>query len=187
MYIELLDNTRLLITLEREDLLTFDLEPYSISVENSETRSLLRQLLTLAAVKAGIPLKDKALAIEALPYDCGCFLLVTIKSKNKRKIYRIKTEESRFLAEFNTISDAFAFMEQVSKSIPPTLLASVYSDDERYYILFKSKETIRKSFKLSVLEFGREIPCNMYTESYLNEHCKLLCSSENFSKLISTL
>ena len=87
MYIEQLDKTRLLINIEQQDLSIFELRPDTISMANEETRNLFKQILALAAVKTGISLHDKTISVEVMPYDKGCFILATIKEKEKRKIY----------------------------------------------------------------------------------------------------
>ena len=85
MFIEQLDKTRLLITLENEDLSIFDLSPDSLSMEDKETRDLFKQLLALAAVKTGVVLRNKTISVELMPYDRGCFILATILFLNMQK------------------------------------------------------------------------------------------------------
>lgn len=175
MYIEQLDKTRLLITLEHEDLSTFELEPYSISLENAETRSLLKQLLTLAAIKAGVPIKNKTLSVEALPYDSGCFLLVTIKPKNPRKIYKIKSEPSHLLFKFNSAHDMLKAVENLYSVGCTKYECDLYTLDSKYYLLFSSKTNFPSKIKLTLSEFGTAVTCEKLTKAHLDENCKLLC------------
>ncbi len=183
MFIEQLDKTRLLITLEHEDLDVFDLEPYSISMENKETKSLFKQLLTLAAIKAGITIKDKVLSVETMPYDFGCFLLVTIKPKNKRKIYKIKKFCSYLLAEFENAS---AMLDGVKKLYSENLITyscDLYSGNGKYYLLFTSKAVLPNTLSLLLAEYGKIIPYSQLAVSRLEEFCRLLHKSDTIEHI----
>lgn len=175
MYIEQLDKTRLLITLEYEDLCTFELEPYSISLENNETKSLLKQLLTLAAIKAGVPIKDKTLSVEAMPYDSGCFLLVTIKPKRPRKIYKIKKEASNLLFGFENASCMLEALKQLYSAGFTKCECTLYNDKGTYYLLFRSVARIPTNIRFILSEFGTAVPCGKLTKSRLDEFCEVLC------------
>ena len=105
MFIEPLDKTKFLVTLVRDDLKIFNIAPNEISLNNENTRTLLKQILSLAAVKSGITLKNKILSVELIPFDNGCFMLVS--TKPDRKIYKIKKNSSYILVSFDSAAKIF--------------------------------------------------------------------------------
>ena len=169
MYIEQLDKTRLLITLEHEDLDVFDLEPYSISMENKETKALFKQLLTLAAIKAGIQIKDKVLSVETMPYDFGCFLLVTIKPKRNRKMYRVKKDISYLLVELENAMSLLDCLKNLQIKNFSNYNCNLYRYNEKYYLLFFSKAIFPPYLSLILSEFGTILPCDSVTTSRIEE------------------
>lgn len=187
MFIEQLDKSKLLITLENEDLNTFDLKPYSISLENRETKALLSQLLTLAAVKAGIQIKDRILSVEAMPYDTGCFLLVTIKPKKKRKLYRIKQEPAYLLAVFADTQKMLEAIKRLYSLGGERYSSTIYSYNGRFYLLISSKMEICKNFFAVMQEYGKVLPCGELTAARLNEYCSPLRSNDSISYIGSRL
>ena len=155
MFIEQLDKTRLLITLESEDLNIFDLEPNSLSMEDKDTRDLFKQLLALAAVKTGVVLRDKTISVEVMPYDRGCFILATIKSKSKRKIYKIKKTTSYLLVKF---SNAGAMLDAVKNLYCKGFTeysCNLYVGDGSYYVLISSKASIPTGIRILLSEYGK--------------------------------
>lgn len=169
MYIEQLDKTRLLITLEHEDLDVFDLEPYSISMENKETKALFKQLLTLAAIKVGIQIKDKILSVETMPYDFGCFLLVTIKPKSDRKIYKVKKDISYLLVKFENPMDMLDCLKKLHIKSFNDYNCNLYRYNKKYYLLFFSKAIFPHYLSLLLSEYGRILPCDRVTTSRISE------------------
>ena len=145
MFIEQLDNTRLLITLESEDLSVFNLEPDSLSMEDKETRDLFKQLLALAAVKTGVVLRNKTISVELMPYDSGCFILATIKAKGTRKIYRIKKNASYLLVKFENVAAMLDAVENLYVKGCSEYNCSLYSGKNCYYLLMSSKAAVPKS------------------------------------------
>lgn len=187
MFIEQLDSTRLLITLEQDDLKTFELEPYSISLENEEVKSLLKQLLTLAAIKAGIAIKDKVLSIETLPYDSGCFLLVTIKPKEKRKTYRIKTEQTDALIKFNNTTDMLSTIKKLYDIADTSQTSALFEDGKSYYLYIKQKGAMSERSKIILDEFGEFCDTGTYSEHRLNEYCNPICKLDAIRTIGSKL
>lgn len=187
MFIEQLDNTRLLITLEQEDLNIFELEPYSISFENNETKSLLKQLLTLAAIKAGVSIKDKSLSVEAMPYDSGCFLLVTIKPKGKRKIYRIKGESTQILTKFNTTEEMLGAVKRIYDTGINPADCSLFEGDGNYYLLIVSDRSLPEKVHHILTEYGEITPCSTMSKARLCEFFNTICEKNAISVVGSRL
>ncbi len=186
MFIEQLDNTRLLITLENDDLGVFDLNPKKILTEDRETKRLFKQILTLAAIKTGVTLKNKSISVELMPYDSGCFLLVTIRNK-KRKIYRIKKNDSYLLAEFHSPDDVLHSLKSLYTKGFSHFSCSLYTDSDKYYLLFKSKANIPTDLKIILSEYGKIKSCSKLTKSKLNESFKLLHGENSISYIGSML
>lgn len=187
MFIEQLDNTRLLITLEQEDLDTFELEPYSISLENNETKSLLKQLLTLAAIKAGMPIKDKVLSIEALPYDYGCFLLVTIKAKDKRRTYRVKSDVKTTLAYFPDVEAMLNAVKRLYDLSASVSDCSLFEYNGSYCLSLTYSNSCSESINRILSEYGKILPCGSFSMARLREFYNTVCEEDAIRKLGSQL
>lgn len=185
MFIEQLDKTRLLITLENDDLGVFDLSPNTIVMEDRNTKRLFKQILTLAAVKTGITLKNKSISVELMPYDNGCFLLATIKNK-KRKIYKIKKNNSYLLAEFRSINDVLHSIKAIYSKGCEELNCCFYADSDKYYLLFTSKTKLPTNIKIILSEFGKISSCTFVTKRRIEESCRLLYG-ENSIKYIGNI
>lgn len=187
MFIEQLDSTRLLITLEQEDLNTFELEPYSISLENNETKSLLKQLLTLAAIKAGVPIRDRVLSVETLPYDCGCFLLVTIKPKSKRKTYKIKNDGKTILTSFLDVEAMLNAIQRLYSSSARISDCSLFENDGIYYLTLTHSNSDTENIKRILEEYGEVLPCSSFSKARLSEFYNIVCENNVIEKLGSQL
>lgn len=183
MFIEQLDKTRLLITLESEDLSIFDLEPDSLSMEDKDTRDLFKQLLALAAVKTGVVLRDKTISVELMPYDRGCFILATIKSKGTRKIYRIKKTTSYLPVKFGNISDMLEAVKTLYGKGFSEYSCSLYSGENFYYLLMSSKAAVPKSVRIMLSEYGKILPEDNLTVSRIREVCRVICEDNSIVRL----
>ena len=183
MYIEQLDKTRLLINLESEDLSIFDLEPKKISMADKDTQELFKQLLSLAAVKTGIALRDKTVSVELLPYDRGCFILATVKAKNRRKIYRIKKTTSYLLMKFKNVSDMLDAVKLLYNKELREYRCSLYSGKIGYFLLISSKASVPKNARIMLSEYGIIYPCDNLTAVRINEICTLICKDKSIDYL----
>ena len=177
MFIEQLDQSRLLITLESEDLSIFDLEPDSISMEDKNTQNLFKQLLALAAVKTGVVLRNKIISVELMPYDRGCFILATIKSKSSRKIYRIKKDDSYLPVKFKNVCDMLDTVKNLHIKGYAQYNCSLYSNENFYYLLISSKAVVPQSVKIMLSEYGKILPGDALTVSRIRETCSVICDN----------
>src|SRR5574344_1355283 len=94
MTIQQLDDTRVIIVLCKEDMETLSLKYSTLSFKDAHSRTVIKQLVSVAGHRAGFTLSNHSVAIEALPYNTGCLLVVTLlpKSRNPKR-YRIKRDE----------------------------------------------------------------------------------------------
>ena len=179
MFIEPLDKTKFLVTLVRDDLKIFNIAPNEISLNNENTRTLLKQILSLAAVKSGITLKNKILSVELIPFDNGCFMLVS--TKPDRKIYKIKKNSSYILVSFDSAAKIFDVFEKIQHIKSFDLKSSVYSKGEMFYLLLYSKVSIPKALKIILSEYGKIYPCDKLTVMQLEESCKTIHTLDSIS------
>lgn len=183
MFIEQLDKTRLLINLESEDLNIFDLDPNSISMEDKETRDLFKQLLSLAAIKTGIVLRDKTISVELMPYDRGCFILATVKAKGRRKTYRIKKTTSHLLMKFKNVGDMLEAVKLLYDKGFSEYGCSLYRGQLRYYLLISSKASVPKNIRIMLSEYGKICQCDNLTAVRVNEMCTVICKDKSIETL----
>ena len=183
MFIEQLDKTRLLITLESEDLSIFDLKPESLSMQDKDTRNLFKQLLALAAVKTGVVLRDKTISVELMPYDSGCFILATIKAKHTRKLYRIKKTDSYLPVSFGNVGDMLDAVKNLYSKGFVEYNCSLYSGKNIYYLLMWSKAAIPKSACILISEYGKILSGDNLTVSRIREVCSVICEDNSIGRL----
>lgn len=181
MFIEQLDKTRLLITLESEDLSVFDLEPDSLSMENKETRDLFKQLLALAAVKTGVVLRNKTISVELMPYDSGCFILATIKAKGTRKIYKIKKTTSYLPVKFGNVTAMLNAVKNLYTKGFSEYNCSLYSGESYYYLLMSSKAAVPKAVRIMLSEYGKILSDDSLTVSRIRETCSVICEDNSIA------
>ena len=101
MKIEQIDRTRILISLGEADLKNYSVTFESLSLSEEHSRQVLRELLHTASSRTGISFHNKRIVIEALKYEHGCLLLLTLSSRSgKKKRYRLRFHHSLYLFRF---------------------------------------------------------------------------------------
>lgn len=83
-----LDGSRVLVVLGGKDMDDFSLDYNLMSMEDIHSRKVILRLTRLACRKSGIDTAGKRVSIEALTVGEGCYLLVTVKKRQRR--YKLK-------------------------------------------------------------------------------------------------
>lgn len=116
MIIELIDETRLLISLDEEDMLTFDLTFERFFWKDKHSKDVITELLKLAKEKTGFSVEGHKLMIEAIPQGEGCMILFTLLPKSEegaRKIYKIKNKGELFVYVFDNADNMLSAVKRL--------------------------------------------------------------------------
>ena len=142
MTIEQIDPGKVMIVLGSNDMKDFSLEYNTLSFKDPHSRKILSRLLTLACSKTGMSIDNKKMLVEALPHKSGCLILLTLKPKTKRRVYRVKKPDRILCAVFPDVESLIGASLALNKKLPHNLHGPVnYADD-------KSQE---KSYSLPVM------------------------------------
>lgn len=146
MTIEQIDPSKVMIVLGSNDMKDFSLEYNTLSFSDPHSRKILSRLLTLACSKTGMSIDNKKMLVEALPHKSGCLILLTLKPKTKRRVYRVKKPEKCLCCIFSDVERLISASVALSKSLPEN---SVFYYNDKYYLLIDKNVAL---YPLALLE-----------------------------------
>lgn len=176
MTVEQIDGNRLIIALCDEDMKNFHLDYQSLGMTDDHSGKVLKQLLLLAEMETGIDIHNKKITVEALGFENGCVLLVTVavKPKMSEHRYTVRTRPHIFIAEFQEIDDLFSCMEQLKNKNMYIPRSELYLYNDKYYLIFISKIAIRKKLRHLLMEFCHSGSTDLLSYYRIAEHGKLI-------------
>ncbi len=171
MNIEQIDAERILISLSDEDMKSYSVTFETLSLSEIHSRSVLRELLNHASVKTGINFTDKRIVIEALKYEHGCILLLTVLQKPpKRKIYHIKSCMESYVFGFETAENFLACIKALYSVSGGRLTSSAYTLNEKYYLVIGCTSILRSKYINTISEFSSYKNRSTALSAILHEH-----------------
>lgn len=138
MNIEQINTSRVLISLCDKELREYDLTYETLDLKNDKTKKILSHLLTAAEDRTGIPLHSGRVMIEAMKYNNGCILLITLMRRRKGRVYHIVGRSSLYAFFFEDSETMLSCMEQLSLSGEAGKHASLYLAPSGMYVLICS-------------------------------------------------
>lgn len=137
MNIEQINSSKLLISLCDRELEEYDLNYETMDLKNEKTRSIIRRVLKYAENKTGMELSTGSLVIEAMKYDHGCLLLVTLIKNKSKKRYRIKMRSDSYLFSFQNTENMLSCMEQLYAAGKTPELSALYRTNYGYCMIVR--------------------------------------------------
>lgn len=134
MTIEQIDKGKVMIVLGSNDMKDFSLEYSTLSFNDPHSRKILSRLLTLACSKTGMNIDNKKMLVEALPHKSGCLILLTLKPKNKRRVYRVKKPDKCMCSVFGNVDHLIDAAAALSGQLPGS---RVYLFNDKYYLIIE--------------------------------------------------
>ena len=176
MDIEQLSKGKLLITLSSEDMKDFKVSFDSLSIENKQERKVLLRLLQLACAKSGVSCEDKTVFVEALPFEGGCALLVTLVNREReRKTDRVKRQEKFPVVKFSCAEDLLS----AAKSLKGK---AIYRNSlwlwEGEYFLIMDYPVLSRESSLILSQYGRILSLTPVARSRIRESGRALCKDD---------
>ncbi len=201
MKIEKLNDDKIRITLNLEDLKEKDIDLHSFMSNPIESQDLFMDMLEKAEKEVGFVTEDYRVMIEALATSNGNFILTvtrigdenkknacrTKKLNIKRKIAHIDSKKAIYC--FESFDEFIGYCEFLKNDILvhiENLLdqAKLYEYQERYYLVLENlhmNTNLLKSFAASITEFAHFINHSDLFESKLLEYGKVIFKDKAIS------
>ncbi len=173
MNIEQINTSRILISLCDKELREYDLTYETMDLKNEKARKVIMQLLSTAEDRTGIPLCSGRVMIEAMKYDHGCILLVTLIRGRKGKTYRIAGRSSVYAFFFGDSETMLCCMEQLSLCGEGGKTSSLYLSPSGGYILI-CNAVARCAFVRIAGEYADAVRKGRVYCAALREKCRCL-------------
>lgn len=176
MNIEQIDTSRIIISLADKDMEHYSVSFETLNLDEFHSREVLKELLYYASVKTGISFKNKKILIEAMQYEHGCLLLITVSDKNKkRKIYRIKSYTDSYIFTFGSVEDFLSCIQAVYNIKDNKFFSSAFADGCLYYLAIQSASALKAKYLRTISEFSTQTNRGEICLAALREHATLLC------------
>ncbi len=200
MQIEKLNENKIRITLNLEDLKEKNIDLHSFMSSSIESQDVFYDMLDKAEKEVGFKTKDYKLMIEALAVPEGKFILtVTRFLPEKEQIKKVKVKRKSINPEnavaiymFNTFESYIEFCNYVKKSINNTTYLKfkksiLYKYNSKYYLCITINNISLKTFKsihCSIIEFGTHITNSDLFERKLIEYGNIIFKTKAIDNCI---
>ena len=178
MKFEKLNDNKIRIVLNNQDLCEKNIDFNSFMSNSIETQDLFLEMLNEAEEKVGFITKDYKIKIEALAMENGDFVVIVTRFDSPEEQDESRRNKSRKLTShkkiptassdslvylFNNFEDFCIFSNQISSIRSYTTLAkttSLYTYESKYYLLFSKVNTNHpeiKRFYASITEYAKHV------------------------------
>ena len=198
MHIEKLNENKIRITLNLDDLKENNIDLHSFMASSIETQDLFYDMLDKAEKEVGFETKDYKLMIEALAIPNGNFILTVTrfspdKEKIKKPIAKRKTLNEKInisVYEFESFDNFVEFCAYLSTNIDNNTYlklkkSTLYSYNNKYYLVINInnfKLDVFKTLHCSIIEFGKYISNSDIFERKLIEYGKVIYKTNAIGK-----
>lgn len=196
MKIEKLNENKIRITLDMNDLAKKNIDFHSFMSNPIESQNLFLDMLEQAEKEVGFKTRDCKIMLEAIAMSNGVFVLTvtrvqpdTLKSdtpvrkkvKIKRKIKNIDCNKCAIF-EFLNFDDFYDFGTSLTQNAIATINKNIgssklYYYNSKYYLVIDkiaNDQKLIKHFCSSILEFGKLVSNSSTYQSTIIEHGKLI-------------
>ena len=160
MIIELVDESRLLITLAPADMQLLDISFEQLDWRDCHSKKVMKELILLAQNETGFTADGHKLLIEALPEGGGgCRLWVTLlpgEAGKTRKKFRIKGRFGPYVYQFDSaeqLLNALAHLKAAGSR--PSCPNSLIAGEKSYRLVFYPLGTLAPAVDAVLSEYGR--------------------------------
>lgn len=183
MIIERIDEKRLMIMLEEQDMNSLELTYEGVSWKNHKFKLLIAKLLALAKFKTGFSVDDNKLSIETIPQGLGCVIIFTLFPKLKIKtgepdnLIACPTEtDNPYIYKFDNAGNLLEVCERLGKINNSKIKSSsIYKVGKKYFMLIQPREDVLPgSVSVILSEYGKKVSSNRTSEAYLYESGKVI-------------
>lgn len=172
MNIEKIDTRRIIISLCEKDMQNYAVTFDSLNFSETHSKTVLTDIMKRAAETTGIDFKNKKIIIEALRYDTGCLLLLTVA--RKRKTYRVRYGTETFIFRFSSAETFLSCIKALYYMQKDRFFSSAYLYDNSYYLIIKTSAKLKNKYINTIGEFSTGYAKGNILHSFLSEHAKPL-------------
>lgn len=203
MHIEKLNENKIRIFFDIEDLIEKNIDLHTFMSNSMETQDLFLDMLDKAETELGFNTKDYKLVIEALASSDGNFIITvtrvlpndisTKKTKKtvKTKIKSVTPNKQSSVVAFNTFDDFCSFCTYVNNStcfpISQLKSSSLILYNDRYYLVINNLKLSIKDFKLlysTLTEFSSTVKGEALFERKIKEYGKIIFKKDAINECI---
>ena len=193
MRFEKLNDNKIRITLNSEDLLMQDIDFHGFMSNSIQSQSLFFDMLDRAEKEIGFSTKDYLVRVDVLALTSGDFILTITRSlppkvKNIKRISRYKStmhannkiNKLNMIYLFDTFDDFYTFIEFYNKTFSYTNIAQkviLYEYNNSFYLLLNKINCSfmgLKQFFSSITEFAKPIHNSLFFEYKIVESGKII-------------
>lgn len=190
MNIELLDEKRVLIDLCVEDMQLLSLEYKNLSMKSASNRKIINNLVRIAKIKTGFHTEEGATVfVEAMPYEGGCFILITLKeeSKSKNKKYRVIRKKYKRMFIFDDCESMLCAVEKIYPNHTNSYKSTLAIKDNIYYLLILANNKMNIKEEIIFSEFSKATIRGNIQIAHILEHSKIISENNAIEKIGSAL
>lgn len=196
MKIEKLDNDKIRIILNIEDLKNNNIDFHSFMSNSKESQNLFLYMLDIAEEQLGFITDNYKVSIETMYLNNGSFVLniTRFKTDSFLKTPRVTTKRKDFSSDpnssiyvFSSIDDFLDFYSKFTSCINLDIFKdckySLYYFESKYYMIINSdclNTKYRNLFLYILSEFSNLITNSQSIITNLQEHGKCLCKNKKF-------
>ncbi len=175
MKIEQIDNSRILISLCDKELQKFSVTFESLDFSENHSRSVIKEIITKASAQTGIDISNKKILIEALKYEHGCLLLITLSQK--RKTYHVRFYSNSYIFVFDSAESLLSCIKALYNMQNDKFFSSVFLYNQNYYLVIRSSSPLKAKYSDTIREFCISSKHNSLFNSFLLEHAEILIAN----------
>lgn len=192
MNIELLDEKRVLIDLCVEDMQLLSLEYKNLSMQSADNRKVINNLVRIAKIKTGFHTEETATVfVEAMPYEGGCFILITLKEeedyRNKNKKYRVVRKLYKRMFIFDDCEAMLSAIEKIYPHHAKFCKSTLAFCDNIYYLLVSTKNNVNTTEEVILSEFSKGKILSNIEIAHILEHSQIICENNTIEKIGNAL
>lgn len=183
MKIELIDSSRLQITLTRSDLQALKITFDEMESDNPYARLIFTRLLWKAKAKTGFSFENSNLFLEIYPdVQEGCTLCFTALDKEPEIFQETSALRPSAFAFQNLDTLTAAVCRLLRQSGHPAEKSSVFRMKEEYILILYPSKGEEKAFSL-LHEYGRKAGEGELYASFIGEHGRALIEEDALDKI----
>ncbi|MEE0061322.1 MAG: adaptor protein MecA [Acutalibacteraceae bacterium] len=190
MNIELLDEKRVLIDLCVDDMQLLSLEYKNLSMQSPVNRKIINNLVRIAKLKTGFQTsKSSTVFVEAMPYQGGCFILITLKDSSKAngKKYRVIRKLHKRVFMFNRCEEMLSAVEKLYPYKEQIVKSTLAFKDNIYYLLVHTPNNAITIAEIILSEFSSGGISGGIKIAHILEHSNIIAENNAIEKIGSAL
>lgn len=176
MNIELIDKKRVLFDLCNDDMKLLSIKYKEFNLKSSENVWIIKNLINIARERTGFYApKNSSLFVEAMPYDGGCFILITIKGKKLNgKKFKVLKKPFKIMFSFKNCENMLCAIERVYRDSPSNFKSSIVLYEDCYYLLITSNTKVRNTAITTFREYSENSFSNSLKIAHIIEFGKTI-------------